>query len=59
MRTFIRKIGVDFTKKSMNITNIGGVMNNNILTKIVIFVEILINLDMGVQSCFCHNFVTK
>jgi septal ring factor EnvC (AmiA/AmiB activator) len=36
MRTFNRRIEVDFMKRSTKLTNIGGVMNNNILTKMVI-----------------------
>ena len=36
IRTFNRRIEVDFMKKSAKLTNIGGVMNNNILTKIML-----------------------
>ena len=35
MRTFNRRIGVDFMNKSAKLTKTGGVMNNSILTKIV------------------------
>jgi len=50
MRTFNRKFGVGFMKKSMNITNIGGVMNNNILTKIVIACLCMWSLGLAAES---------
>ena len=36
MRTFNRRIEVGFMEKSAKLTNIGGVMNNHILTKIML-----------------------
>ena len=49
MRTFNRRIEVGFMKKSTKLTNIGGVMNNNILTKMVI----------ACLWCFCTLLVAE
>ena len=52
VRTFDRKIEVDFTKKSAKLTKTGGVMNTNILTKIVTACLCMWSLGLAAEKTF-------